>query len=354
MERIKKLRAVLRKEKLDAALFFSAMGDPNYTYFSNTSAAGVLVISSTRQPLLITNRMEYHRVLSETWINNVLISDGKKLSTLIKEKLPGIKTVGINASGVSLSMFRHLKRNLKLKFRDIGAYCEELRAVKREEEIKLLEKACRATTKVMESLVFSSCSTEASLAAQINSKIIEKGMLNAFDTIVAAGTNSSIPHHLPGKSLLKGCCIIDFGANIAGYCSDFTRTLYFGKPNKQIKQAFGAVLNSLGAMLKLLKPGLRCSEIAKAGLKALRSYKRYVVHAFGHGVGLEVHENPAIATTSKLIIKKGMVLAVEPGIYIPGRFGVRLEDTVLVTDSGAKVLTKSPRELRVISQAQAR
>ncbi|MBW2988618.1 M24 family metallopeptidase, partial [Candidatus Woesearchaeota archaeon] len=182
--------------------------------------------------------------------------------------------------------------------------------------------------------------TESELAGFIESRMRSYGVTPGFNTIVASGKNSSMPHHIPSKAKIRGFCVMDFGVGYKHLNSDFTRTVYIGRAKDTEVRVFNAVLEAERAILKAIKPGMKCSELARIGKRALGNYSKHILHSFGHGVGVDVHESPVISESSNQVLKPGMVLAVEPGVYLPGKFGVRLEDMALVTEQSMKLLTK--------------
>ena len=175
------------------------------------------------------------------------------------------------------------------------------------------------------------------------------GERSAFETIVASGPNTSKPHALPTRRTVKkgDLVLFDMGTVVDGYCSDMTRTVVFGKADRKQKERYEVVLEAQMAALEGISAGMKCSDadflarnrIEKAG------YGPEFVHTLGHGVGLEVHESPRLSGSSGSVLKKGYVVTVEPGIYFPGWGGIRIEDLVVVTETGCQNLTEAPKEL---------
>ena len=175
----------------------------------------------------------------------------------------------------------------------------------------------------------------------------------SFDTIVLFGANSSLPHGVPGDALLKqgDIVLIDMGARLNGYCSDLTRTYVFGSiPGEWFEEIYALNLHAQRSALKAVRPGVTGREVEAVAREIMREggLGDRFGHGLGHGVGIEVHEEPRLNTRSDSVLKAGMVVTVEPGIYLPGQGGVRIEDLVLVTESGCEVLTKLPKDLQVI------
>ena len=174
----------------------------------------------------------------------------------------------------------------------------------------------------------------------------------AFDFIVVSGKNSSLPHGVPtDKKIEKGDFVtMDFGGVVNGYRSDMTRTVAVGNVTEKQRKIYETVMAAQQASLDMIKPGVACFQVDKAARDIISNagYGDFFGHGLGHSVGLEIHESPACNTRDKTPLKKGMIMTVEPGIYLPGEFGVRIEDMVVVTDSGYENLTKSPKELVVL------
>lgn len=175
----------------------------------------------------------------------------------------------------------------------------------------------------------------------------------SFDTMVLTGANSASPHGVPGQTKVqKGDFILfDLGVVIDGYCSDITRTVAYGDIDDRKKEIYDIVLKSQLTAIEASRAGVSCADVdlTARNIIAGAGFGEYFTHRLGHGLGISVHEYPSITETNPLILEKGMFFTIEPGIYIPGTAGVRIEDDVLITDNGAEVLTKYPKELKIIS-----
>jgi Xaa-Pro aminopeptidase len=174
----------------------------------------------------------------------------------------------------------------------------------------------------------------------------------AFPTIVAGGPRSALPHGRASAARIPaaGFIVCDFGVILAGYCSDMTRTVHMGRPQSGARRVYEAVREAQQAALEVVKPGATVGEIDHAARKLLNSRRlgKFFTHSTGHGLGLEIHEAPRVAAGQDEPLQPGMVITIEPGVYLPGRFGVRIEDTVVVTETGCEVLTPCPKELITI------
>ena len=171
----------------------------------------------------------------------------------------------------------------------------------------------------------------------------------SFPTIVASGTRSALPHGraTPAKLPKRGFVTLDFGVVLAGYCSDMTRTVHLGRPDPEARTMYDFVLEAQLAAVQAVRPGAAAGAIDEAARSVLRraGLEKHFVHSTGHGVGLEIHEGPRLAAKQQTRLKAGMVITIEPGAYLPGRFGVRIEDMVLVTKAGGEILTPTTKAL---------
>jgi Xaa-Pro aminopeptidase len=174
----------------------------------------------------------------------------------------------------------------------------------------------------------------------------------SFPTILASGTRSAIVHGRASGARIprRGFVVCDFGVILAGYCSDRTRTAHVGRPSRAARQLYAAVREAQQAGIAAVRPGVTAAEVDGAARRVLRQRKlaRYFTHSTGHGLGLEIHEAPRLAAGQTQTLEPGMVITIEPGAYIPGKWGVRIEDVVVVTASGCEVLTPSDKELVII------
>jgi len=195
--------------------------------------------------------------------------------------------------------------------------------------------------------------TERDLAAEIEYRMRRLGAEKpSFETIVAGGRRSALPHAEPTAAVLRNgqLVVVDMGAFCDGYASDMTRMLFLGTPGARVKRVYRAVLEAQLAGVDAVRPGTTASRVDAAARRVLRGYgyERAFVHSTGHGLGLEIHEPPRLGKRDKTILRPGMAVTVEPGVYLEGFGGVRIEDTVEVTRTGCNILTPTSKELRVI------
>jgi Xaa-Pro aminopeptidase len=194
---------------------------------------------------------------------------------------------------------------------------------------------------------------EQEVAAEIDYRMRRLGAEQpSFETIVAAGKRSALPHARPTGAILRGnqLVLIDMGAFVGGYASDMTRMLFLGTPGARVRRLYRAVLEAQQAALEAVRPGVTAGYVDRQARKVLAGYKleRAFVHSTGHGLGLEIHEPPRIGRKDKTPLRAGMAITIEPGVYLEGFGGMRIEDTVAVTESGCEVLTPTSKQLRII------
>ncbi len=218
------------------------------------------------------------------------------------------------------------------------------------EKARAITKACRKAdyifTKFLKKAKKGSFKTEIEIEKFISSKIREFGLKKSFPTIVAFGKNAVEWHHKPKNTRLKkGFCVIDFGVRVKGYCSDLTRTVYFGKAAEKEKKVYEKVLKANKECIKLIKPNTDGNAIYLHAKKTLGKFAKYFGHGLGHGLTKKIHSKPFLSKRKGETLKQGDIITIEPGIYMPKKFGIRIEDDILVLKNGHKVLTKSEKKL---------
>jgi Xaa-Pro aminopeptidase len=260
-----------------------------------------------------------------------------------------LKRIGFEEKYTNYAAYKYLKKIFKSTVVLVGvpSWVEELRQVKTPEELKEMKKAVQITAAAFAYIkkFIKTGKKELEIAGELERFIRYNGASAAsFDIIVAAGENSSFPHHLTSARVIKRDepVLIDMGIERNGFKSDLTRVFFSGKINSLEKEVYGVVREAQERALRNIKPGIPVSEIDAAARRYIteRGYGKNFLHSLGHGIGLEVHEAPAISEKNKEILKPGMVFTIEPGIYIAGSFGIRIEDMVAVTRNGAEVLSK--------------
>jgi Xaa-Pro aminopeptidase len=263
------------------------------------------------------------------------------------------RTVGYDDRYLTCAGFRELEAALpkRCALRPVGGLVEELRAVKDPTEVGYIREAARLTSTVFEEVSkhLRPGLRESDLAAEIEYRLRKQRAEGvAFETIVASGARSAFPHARPSSKLLKKneLVIFDLGAIISGYAADMTRTVFLGRPDQRVKRLYNAVLDAQRHATAKITAGRRAGAVDSAARRELarRGLGRYFTHSTGHGVGLDIHEQPRLAKGERTLLPAGCVVTVEPGIYLEGLGGIRIEDTVLVNEGGSEVLTSAPKD----------
>ena len=232
---------------------------------------------------------------------------------------------------------------------------EKLRVIKTAAEAEMMRRACQITSKAFDEILpkIKEGVTEKELALELEFAMYRLGADGlAFSTIIASGENGSLPHAIPGqRKLRKGDMItMDYGAKFGGYCSDMTRTVALGEPSEQMKHVYDTVLRAQEMCEEALRPGKVCFDIDKIARDYIdqQGYAGRFGHGLGHAVGIDIHESPRLSFTCHDVVEEGMVLTVEPGVYLPGIGGVRIENSCLVTADGCEPLTTAPKHLIIL------
>ena len=270
----------------------------------------------------------------------------------------GARRIAVEGDAMSISAFGALAEQAKpldVELVPVTGAVEALRVVKDPGEVELITSACRIGDEALAGLVergaVAAGRTERQVARDLEWAMFELGAdAVAFETIVAAGANSAVPHHRPTDSVLASGDLvkIDFGAVVGGYHSDMTRTFVLGDPADWQREIYAIVQSAQEAGRAALRVGAELADIDAAARSVIADagYGERYVHGLGHGVGLQIHEAPGIGATATGTLPDGATVTVEPGIYLPGRGGVRIEDTLVVSDAGSRSLTTTSRELR--------
>lgn len=274
----------------------------------------------------------------------------------IKGLLKGCKKIGFNYHSATYATVNYIQRLMgDIEVVNAGKGISETVAIKDEKEIEATRKACRISSKVACEIpdMLREGMTEKEMGAMMDSRMRELGGTgNAFDTIAAFGENASQPHYMPGdRKLKKGdVALFDFGTKYDRYCSDMTRTVFFGEPPEVLKRAYEIVREAQQAGFDTYRDGAGAKEADIVARKIIdeSEFKGRFIHTFGHGIGQEVHQDISVYARSEQILRAGNIVSAEPGVYLPGIGGIRIEDTCLIKKDGAERLTSFPHELMII------
>lgn len=356
-ENLRSLQSWMRQNRIDLVLFFNTdaeRADSNFRYFSGYTGFGLLGISQSRAAVAVP-KLERLRAARESGLP--VVCSSKRLLPALKRRL-GVRPrkIGLDKSHISLQQYIKLRKDLKGAYVDVSAECLELRASKTPAELKVMRKACAITDVIFHEICsrFRSFRSEQDVASFIRRRADELADGVSFSPIVGSGPNACMAHHVPEKAALKkGFCVMDFGVRLEGYCSDMTRTVYIGSPSEKEVDAYHKVLSAQVAAIQQCVIGVDFVKIDADVRRRFGGLAKNFIHLIGHGVGLDIHEDPNPKKSPRKPLTKlveGAVITIEPGLYFEGNFGIRIEDDVLVTKRGPEVLTKSGKNLLVIKK----
>jgi len=323
-------------------------------YFSGVKGVeGTLCLGEEK--IYFTDARYFHELkalLSNTDVIPLLYKGADDIRNYLLDK--GVKTLYLDYDKTTVSTFKTYKK-FGIKIKDGGQNIAKARSIKSANELSLIKKSCgvieKAVKRAIDNLAVGK--TELEVADEIEKEIIRLGGDGvSFDTIVAFGKNSAIPHHVPSSDQLEKdtVVLIDAGAKYKGYSSDITRTIYFGKnPSDEFKLVYNAVLTSNQLAIDNIKCGMTFKDADKIARDYLDGvgYGKYFTHSLGHGLGLEIHEYPRLSPKGVGKLKNGTVFTIEPGVYLNGEFGVRIEDTVVLKNGKVQRLFTDSKELLV-------
>lgn len=345
----------LRNQLLSLDLQGMIVSNPiNIKYLTNIEAEGILLVTRKENLFITDGRYieDVHNTL--TLFDEIVVYDARGLTKDDYENFfMFCENVGFEENYVTYAKYKEYIRKYKINsLVETENMLEKQRMVKDEEEIENLRRACKVTDDCFEHIVnyIRPGMTEKQIAREIDYYYYKHSEGLSFDTIVASGENSSKPHAVPTDRRIqdKDIITIDMGCKINGYCSDMTRTIFVGEVPEAVKPVYDLVLKNQEQALQDMKDNANTKQISKMVDNDFRLHNYDLIHALGHGVGLEIHEGPILSINSENTLRENMVVTNEPGIYIAGQFGVRIEDTVLITKGGCEPLTKSPKRYVIV------
>jgi len=354
MNNIDRIRQVMPEYKCDAVLIINQINRLFATGFS--SSFGAVIITESNAWLITDSRYIEAAQAAVKDARVLLMAKNETLIDSIKSILneANVKSIGFEDGSVSYTSHKEWVEKLGVDLIPAQKLISELREIKSRSDVDKLIKAQRLSEKVFEKVlpIISTDITEKDLAAEIIYQSLKNGADDiSFSPIALSGPNASRPHGVPGSGKIgKGFLTIDYGVKLDGWCSDTTRTLCIGKPDDEMVKIYETVLKAQEAGIAAAHGGVKGFDVDKAARDIIEDagYGEFFGHGFGHSQGLEVHESLKASPMSKDILPPGVVISAEPGIYLPGKYGVRIEDTLFITESGSENITKLPKNLTVL------
>ncbi len=349
--KIKWLRNQLLSLKLDGMIVSNPV---NVRYLTGLSEEGTLIIAP-KENIFVTDSRYIESVNRKLTIDDEIVAyDSRNFNKYDYEAIFMVsENVGFEENYVTYEKYKNYLQTYQVNLVETEGVIENQRIIKDEQEIENIKKACDITDRAFEYIIrnIKIGMTEREVAFEIEKFMISNGADGlAFDSIVAFGENTSMPHYTPTDRIVQKGDIIQFdiGCRYNGYCSDMSRVVFVEEIKDEYKQVYDFILNEQRILSEVLKDGANIKTVIKDRETDYR-FKNYdVMHSFGHGVGLDIHELPILHSRKDNILKENSVIAIEPGVYIPGKFGIRIEDTFLVNKNYCESITKSKRDYTII------
>ena len=347
------LRGTMEKAGLDAVVLFSPT---NIRYFSKFYITDGAAVVTAGKAVLITDSRYIEAARAQAEEMEVRMYDTEhRLSDIVAEELAGCRNVGAEEMSLPHGDWLTWEERLGIRLTACETIFRELRAVKTPYELESIIAAQRIAEKALEEVlgILRPGMSERELAAELTYRmLLHGGEGNSFDPIAITGKKTSMPHGVPGDEIIRegDFVTMDFGCLKNGYCSDMTRTVAIGYASDEMRRVYDTVLKAQLAGIAAARAGVTGADVHNAGAKVIADagYGAYFGHGFGHSLGLEIHESPRASAVYTQPLQEGVVVTAEPGIYLPGRFGVRIEDMIYITADGCRNLTKAPKELIII------
>ncbi|EOS8057287.1 aminopeptidase P family protein [Enterococcus hirae] len=353
MLRVEKLRKKMQEENLDSFLITSPY---NLRYLTNFTGTTGLAVITLEKAFFITDFRYTEQAAAQAQGFEIIKNVGpifEEVADLVQKE--GLRELGFEETTVSFLEYSVLEEIIDAQLIPISGMIEELREIKDEEEIAIIEKACSIADLAYDHILkmIQPGMTEIEVANQLDFYMRSLGASGvSFETIVASGLRSAMPHGVASKKIIEqgDLITIDFGCYYEGYVSDMTRTFAIGDPGEQLKEFYQIVLEAQLAVLEVAKPGVTGKQLDAVARDYItkHGYGEAFGHSTGHGIGLEIHEGPNVSVRAEKQFVPGNIITDEPGIYLPGIGGVRIEDDLLITSDGNRVLTHSPKELIIL------
>lgn len=351
MDRCARLMAEIKRKNLDAALLHRP---ENMRYLTGFTGEGCVFVCAD-ETVIITDFRYVEQAGRQAPALRVVSTDADhREKARIRELTDAhaVRTLAVERDYLSYDQHEALRAALPfVQLEGLSSLPEELRLIKDEGEIESISKACAISCKAFENILgrIHAGMTEKQIQIMLDFEMLSLGSEgNAFDTIAAAGVNGSLCHAIPSNYVVQqgDLLTLDFGAKVNGYCSDMTRTVAFGKISPELREIYDLVYDAHMASLEAVRPGVRCCDVDKIARDMIDArYPGAFGHSLGHGVGLFIHEQPRVASGSETVLQPGYVITIEPGVYIPGLGGCRIEDTAILTSDGYIDPVTAPKQL---------
>ena len=356
MSNLEKLRHVMAEQTIEALLVYSPY---NLRYIANFTGTTGYALVTQEKAYFITDARYTEQAAKQAVGYEIVQNKGAWVNVLVdlveKEQ---IKELSFEANHVTVAELHHFEEVLPLEvdLNPVGTIIETIREIKTEEELEIIRKACEISDKAFDHIltfIKPGVTTEIEVANELDFYMRSLGATGvSFDTIVASGYRSAMPHGVASDKVIQNgeLLTMDYGCYYKGYVSDKTRTVAVGEISDQLKDIYQVTLDAQLLVAQKAKPGMTGADLDKIARDYIteKGYGEYFVHSLGHGIGLEIHEGPGVNRLADTPLVPGHVITNEPGIYLPGIGGVRIEDDMIVTETGVEVIQKAPKELITI------
>ena len=351
--KLQKLRQAMQDKEIDALLITSEYNRRYMTGF--TGSSGVAVVTAN-DAVFITDFRYTEQAAEQVKDFEIVQHTGlihQEVANLVKKL--NVQTLGFEQDSMTFATYEHYKQVISAQFIPVSGLIEKIRLIKTPEEINIIKVACEIADKAFSHILtfIKPGVSELDVSNELEFFMRKQGATSSsFDIIVASGLRSALPHGVATTKVIEqgDFVTLDFGAYYNGYVSDITRTIAVGEPSEQLVDMYNAVLQAQLLAVDKVGPGMTGIEADAIARNYLfsRGYGEAFGHSLGHGIGLEIHENPGLSMRSNTVLEPNMVVTIEPGVYLPGIGGVRIEDDIVITDKGNEVLTHSSKQLIIL------
>lgn len=352
--RLNSFRSKMKALKIDGALITKR---ENYMYLSGFSGSSANLIVTEKKAYLLTDFRYIEQSSKQAPLFEIVLHKPEIIDTISEiVNSEGVKQLGFEDLNTSFALYSSIADKLKaVELKGIGNVADSLRSIKDVQEIEAINRAVQIADGAFAHVlsIIRPGITELDIAAELEYKMKKLGASGAsFETIVASGIRSSMPHGIASEKRVElgDTITMDFGAMYDHYCSDITRTVFLGQPDKRMLKIYNIVLEAQLTSERGAKRGLTGKQVDRLARDIIygNGYEGKFGHGLGHGVGLEIHESPRLSIGGDIVLENNMAVTIEPGIYVEGLGGVRIEDTIIIHDDTPRILTQSSKELIIL------